>query len=201
MPSLRDLVRQETRAAHEALEATALMLAFATGAFSATQYRRHLGLQLALHAPLEAALTAWWPTADAAQRLCKADWLRADLAGLGETNWGATAAIPPITSHAQAMGAMDVLEGGTLGLQVVRKRLQDEHPALRGADRFLRGYGTDTGLRWRSFVTAMDALPAEQWPAATASACATFAAFETAFQPAFQPTFQPAFQPAFPDPA
>lgn len=180
MPSLRDFVRQETRPAHEALEATALMQAFSSGAFSASQYHRYLGLQLGLHAPLEAALSAWWPAADAALRLCKSDWLRADLGALRELP-PAPPAVPTINSHAQAMGVMYVLEGGTLGLQVVRKRLQDAHPALQGADRFLRGYGADTGVRWRGFVATLDALPAKQWSAATAAACATFAAFQSAF--------------------
>ena len=188
MPSLRDLVRQETRPAHEALEATSLMQAFSSGAFSAAQYRHYLGLQLSLHAPLEVALAAWWPTADAALRLCKSDWLRADLAQLGGTPSAATA-LPTIRSQAQAMGVMYVLEGGTLGLQVVRKRLQHAHPALQGADRFLRGYGADTGLRWRNFVAALDALPAAQWPAATAAACATFAAFQSEFESEFRSAF------------
>lgn len=181
MPSLRDFVRQETRSAHEALETTALMLAFSNGAFSAAQYRRYLGLQLRLHAPLEAGLAAWQPTADAALRLCKSDWLRADLSALGEPPVDAIAPTPPITSQAQAMGVMYVLEGGTLGLQVVRKRLQDAHPVLHGADRFLRGYGAATGPLWRRFVVALDALPTAQWPAATSAACATFAAFHAAF--------------------
>jgi len=188
MPSLRDFVRQETRTAHDALEATALMLAFSSGAFSAAQYRCYLCLQLGLHAPLEAALSDWWPsndTADEPLRLCKSAWLRADLVALGEMAHPAPLpllpALPTIGSRAQAMGVMYVLEGGTLGLQVVRKRLQDAHPALQGADRFLRGYGADTGLRWRGFVAALDALPATQWPVATAAACATFAAFQSAF--------------------
>lgn len=189
MSSLRDLLRQRTRAAHDALEATATMRAFATGSLTARQYRDYLTRQLQLHAPLEAALSRWVPAGFAELRLRKSEWLRADLQTLGGPAIDAPARVAPITSSAQAWGVLYVLEGGTLGLQVVRKRFQADqqadqhagHPALQGAGRFLHGYGADTGRHWRVFVAALEALPESQWPGAVAAACATFTAFHDRF--------------------
>ena len=189
MSSLRDLLRQRTRAAHDALEATATMRAFATGSLTARQYRDYLTRQLQLHAPLEAALSRWVPAGFAELRLRKSEWLRADLQTLGGPAIDAPARVPPITSSAQAWGVLYVLEGGTLGLQVVRKRFQADqqadqhadHPALQGAGRFLHGYGADTGRHWRVFVAALEALPESQWPGTVAAACATFTAFHDRF--------------------
>ena len=181
MPSLRDLLRLRTRAAHEALEATGLMCDFAQGRISDAQYRLYLRLQQRLHATLEAGLAPWLPPEIAAIRLGKSEWLAADLLALGSTPDMADGAASVITSYAAALGTLYVLEGGTLGLQVVRRRLPDSHPALHGAGRFLLGYGSDTGRRWQTFVVLLDALPAADWPTALAAAEATFQAFHTAF--------------------
>ena len=180
-PSLRDTIRHRTRDAHEALEATGLMRDFAQGSISAAQYGIYLRLQQRLHATLESGLSRWFAPDIAAVRLCKSEWLTEDLLALGtlpDTAVGETRTIP---SSAAAIGTMYVLEGGTLGLQVVRRRLHDAHPALQGAGRFLLGYGSDTGRRWREFVAWLDALPPAEWPAALAAAEATFLLFHAAF--------------------
>lgn len=62
--------------------------------------------------------------------------------------------IPEIADANQALGAMYVLEGSTLGGQVIcqllLRNLKD--PALPGAMSFFNGYGTETQARWDSFV-------------------------------------------------
>jgi heme oxygenase len=77
-----------------------------------------------------------------------------------------------------------VLEGSTLGFQVVRKRLPADHLALTVAGRFLLGYGPETGARWQSFQGELAALPRADWSAAAAAALATFAAYHQHFSEA-----------------
>jgi heme oxygenase len=153
------------------------MRAFATGSPTVTAYRDYLARQRQLHAPLEGALRAWLPPDWAALRLLKTQWLGSDLAALGTAPAERPVAVPAVGSWAQALGVLYVIEGGTLGLQVVGKRLAQDHPALGSAGRFMHGYGTDTGRHWRAFIAALDTLPASEWPSATRAAIATFEAF------------------------
>lgn len=62
--------------------------------------------------------------------------------------------IPDITNTAQALGAMYVLEGSTLGGQVICQILQRNlHVAeLPQALSFFNGYGSDTQSYWDTFV-------------------------------------------------
>lgn len=184
MPSLRNRVRDGTRAAHASLEATAVMRRVASGVLSTAEYRHYLSVQLSLHAPLEVALARWLPADLADLRLRKSEWLTADLRALGGAVDRAPVEPMDIRSPAEAMGVLYVLEGGTLGLQVVRKRLVAGGHAAMGAGRFLRGYGADTARHWQAFVVALDAVAPSHWPQATCAACATFSAFHTVFEAA-----------------
>lgn len=175
--SLRDLMRQSTTAAHAALEDTGVIRAFSTGAPSVAQYADYLLRQLRLHAPLESMLADWMPADWTPWRLRRSTWLRSDLRALGVAPDTRPAALPTVGSWAEAVGVLYVLEGGSLGLQVVRKRMPADHPALGEAGRFLLGYGSDTGRHWRAFVERIDTLPAAQWTLAVHAANQTFAAF------------------------
>ena len=182
MSPLRTLMRQHTTAAHELLEGTPLMRAFATGAPSAAEYRDYLIRQLQLHEPLEAALAKWVPPEWNPLRLVKAGWLLGDLLALGAAANQRHAEIPAVSSIAEALGMLYVIEGGTLGLQAVRKRFGRHHPALNAAGRFLSGYGPDTGRHWIAFIARLETLPAPAWPQAIDAAGRTFAAFHRHFQ-------------------
>jgi heme oxygenase len=177
LPSLRNLLHERTAPDHRALEATPVMRAFAGGKPSVPGYLDYLARQHRLHAPLERALAAWLPPDWAGQRLRKAAWLRSDLRALGAPDDEAEAEVTPVASWAEALGVLYVLEGGTLGLQVVRKRLRADHPALHAAGRFMLGYGADTGRHWRAFVQVLEELPPALWPVAVEAARSTFASF------------------------
>lgn len=175
--TLRASLKQATASAHSALEATAAMRAFASGQPSIKTYHDYLARQWQLHAPLEAALRTWLPADWAALRLQKTQWLCSDLRAIGAVPADHPVAVPAITAWAQALGTLYVIEGGTLGLQVVGKHLSQDHPALSAAGRFMQGYGARTGEHWRAFVSALDTLPANDWPDAASAAVATFSSF------------------------
>jgi heme oxygenase (biliverdin-IX-beta and delta-forming) len=187
LKSLRDRIRSRTAFAHAALEQTPLMCTFADANLSTEVYGAYLCLQWQLHSPLEASLLRWLPPACAELRLQKCDWLRNDLQAMGM--WPAASesvvtdadADAGVGSWAQAMGVLYVLEGSTLGLQVVRKQLQDKHPALRDAGRFMLGYGQDTGRHWRDFLVQLETVAEVDWPLAEEAASATFDSFLEGF--------------------
>ena len=71
--------------------------------------------------------------------------------------------LPEINSPAAAMGAMYVLEGSTLGGQMIARMLQ-KNPLLNlvpGQLNFFLGYKDQTGPKWKSFQAALNLLDGE----------------------------------------
>lgn len=181
IPTLRALMRERTAAAHQLLEATPVMRSFAGGNATLCDYRIYLRRQFRLHASLEPDVGPWVPHGWKQDRLVKVEWLLDDLHAVGAETDYRPIKRPAITSTAEALGTLYVLEGGTLGLQVLRKRLHPDHPALHGAGRFMRGYELNTGRNFREFIDRLETLPASQWPPAIAAAIATFSAFQRVY--------------------
>lgn len=180
-PSLQRRLRQRTAETHVALENTPLMRAFAADSLSIPVYGTYLALQWQLHAPLEALLTKWLPADWAALRLRKSDWLFQDLQAIGMRPAPSIAAAGGVDSWAEALGILYVLEGSTLGLQVVRKQVQAKHPVLQAAGRFMLGYGAETGRHWRDFLLHLETVAPADWPLAEEAASDTFDRFLRAF--------------------
>lgn len=150
---LRSALRQATAAVHERVEQGALLLA---PDLTPAAYRNVLQAYYGFYAPLEARLAPVAATVEGlgwSQRV-KLPWLEADLCALGCTRLEALpryTGLPPVERPEQALGALYVLEGASLGGQVLCRRLS-RHPELVGGLRFLRGYGDATGRRWREFL-------------------------------------------------
>lgn len=171
-------LRAETRTAHEALETD---LDIFRHLASEAGRRRLARLFHGLHAGAEAVLAPWLAAVPGL------DWearrrrpvLDRDLAHLGEP------APPPCPvarpgSRAEALGLLYVLEGSTLGGQVIRKQLLKQGRSLDGVS-FLDPYGADTGPRWKSFLAVLDReCPADDPNAGQAAARGGLAGFTTA---------------------
>lgn len=156
---VRERLRLETRAEHVDVERT---LALTDPALDLATYRHRLARMLGFYAPVEAALArrpglpAWIP--DLAQRR-KLDWLRADLHVLGvedADDLPACTAMPDLATDAACFGCLYVLEGATLGGQVIGRHLVATLGVTpdRGG-RFFDAYGRDTGRMWRGFLDAL----------------------------------------------
>jgi heme oxygenase (biliverdin-IX-beta and delta-forming) len=179
---LRSALREVTAAAHRELEQMPLMRKIVEGSPALDDYVDYLSRHWRLHAPLEASLRPWVTATWAAERLVKAEALAADLAQLGHSPAGASERTPHIDRPGAAWGAAYVLEGATLGLNMVTKRLPSTHPAHTEAGRFMRAYGDRTGERWAAFLLELEALDRTEWPAACKAALATFKAFREVFE-------------------
>jgi heme oxygenase (biliverdin-IX-beta and delta-forming) len=184
-PALRDALRSTTSEAHRTLEATPLMVAVAAELPSPQAYAAYLGCQWQLHAPLESLLLPWVEPAWATERLGKTRWIEDDLRALGLPLPAEPAQVEPFTRRAQVLGVLYVLEGATLGLHVVTRRLPPEHPARTRAGRFMMAYGEETGRRWGEFLRELTAVEHADWPEVCSAAIATFGAFQRVFERAW----------------
>ncbi|RST30220.1 heme oxygenase [Sphingomonas ginkgonis] len=177
--SHRQLLRQATAAAHEAVEASLESAAPET----AGGYRRLLAAQGLAVERCERLLEA----ADVARLV--PDWaersrraaLAEDCRALAVERVAAEGEPQSLPTPAEALGMVYVLEGSRLGARLLHRRLQDNPDvACRAADRFL-SHGCDERL-WQSFVTLLEqsSIVAAKPDEAIAGAHRAFAIFSQA---------------------
>ena len=152
-------LRTETRPQHEAIE-TALDLM--SEALDRDAFRRTLERFFGFYRPLEAGLWAvkgWVERGLDLTERRKTPLLEADLRALGvdkPQDLTICTDLPPHDTVAAAFGCLYVLEGATLGGQVIgpvlRKRLG---VTLDTGGRFFHGYGDRTGAMWQRFRAAL----------------------------------------------
>lgn len=177
-------LRRQTRALHaRAEQAVNLPLRLQ----SLDTYQHLLGRFYGFYAPLEAQLeliTAAGALGLDWQPRRKAPLLVQDLQALGTTPeaierlpW--CAQLPIIDDAVAALGCLYVLEGATLGGQVIRRQVQQQLglDAENGCA-FFAGYAADTGAKWSEFCTILADFHL-RWPATDqqviAAAAETFA--------------------------
>jgi len=184
-PSLLEALRTGTGLLHVALEKR---LPFFSEQLDANWYRRLLQAYYGFYAPMEAALydSGLIPDGYDAVLRVKTPTLLGDLRALGLNDY-AIDALPRCTQHptfdspAACLGALYVLEGATLGGQVLRREMARRlgiH-ADNGAA-FLDVYGAETGRRWKDFLDYLGRLPldADAKQRAVDAARSTFSGFE-----------------------
>jgi heme oxygenase len=150
-------------------------------AFTRDYYRGLLGRFLGFYSPWEERLLAQpWPPAWEFEfgKRRKIPLLIQDLTALGLVpaelaQLPRCEGLPQITTQAQALGCWYVLEGATLGNQVIARHLRAKlsfTPETGLA--YFHGYGPETGARWQAFTailrTAAAALAADDEIVATA---------------------------------
>ena len=184
-PSLILALRTETAELHVALEKR---LPFFSRQLNLDLYRRLMAAYYGFYQPLEQQLQmlALIPSGlDQSQRI-KLPVLRTDLIALGMDAAAIEALpvcreLPPIDSRAAALGVSYVLEGATLGGQVLRRRMAEQLGLdASSGTAFLNVYGDLTGRRWKDFLQYLDDrnLGEAQTLEVTHAAKATFTYFE-----------------------
>lgn len=161
MRDILRVVKDKTSEWHSRVES--LVPVFSAG-FTITEYRRLLESFYGYYAALEPLLEQ---SAGLALRLPdwqerrKLPWLRDDLSWLGvsEENLAkipVCTKVPRVDSVARTFGVLYVVEGSTLGGQVISRYLA--HSLLLNPCRgisFFGGHGNSTGLRWRTFTDVL----------------------------------------------
>ncbi|MCI3944728.1 biliverdin-producing heme oxygenase [Pseudomonas syringae] len=184
-PKLLDALRAETNQLHVQLEKR---MPFFSPVLDHAHYLRLLQAYYGFYAPLEAALreSGFVPFSLVPDERLKTSVLVKDLRTLGMSEHDIRQLphcpqLPVIDSPGACLGVMYVLEGATLGGQVLRrevlKRLGlDEQSGAA----FLDVYGVETGPRWKAFLGYLDTVPRDVvfTEAAAQAAHSTFAFFE-----------------------
>jgi heme oxygenase (biliverdin-IX-beta and delta-forming) len=184
---LRDKLRSATREHHARLER---VLDIPGSIGSEADYTRLLVRMYGFYTPLERRLR----TFDDALRehgvrvrpRLKARKLELDLHAFGWTPDAVStlplcAELPCVSTDAHALGCLYVMEGSTLGGQIISRRIRQVLEIDGDAGlAFFRAYGAHTGRMWQGFVEGLNAYPATEAEAAqaTQSARDTFAAME-----------------------
>ena len=161
-PPLLLRLRSETRPQHEALEQNAFSHALTTGTLTAAGTAHFLAKMYGFLAPYETALqehaAGFSPAWEVPERM-RAHLILEDLAQAeGSPGLPLCPALPPLRTRPQLLGAMYVVEGSTLGGQVITRQLAQAGIPLRA---YFTGYGAQTGPRWKVFCQLLtEAAPA-----------------------------------------
>ncbi|KPY54467.1 Heme oxygenase [Pseudomonas syringae pv. solidagae] len=184
-PKLLDALRAETSQLHVRLEKR---MPFFSSALDHALYLRLLQAYYGFYAPLEAVLhgSALVPAELVPAERVKTPVLVEDLRALGMSDHDIgqlprCQQLPAIDSPGACLGVMYVLEGATLGGQVLRREI-NKRLGLDGQSgtAFLDVYGARTGPRWKAFLNHLDEVSREVAfnDAAAFAAHSTFACFE-----------------------
>jgi heme oxygenase (biliverdin-IX-beta and delta-forming) len=143
-------LRDELRPEHDAIEAA---LDWERRVATASGYRGLLERLYGFHAGWEPRVAAL--VGDGFEGRGKLPLLAADLRALGVHE---PAGLPrpepmPLTSAAAAWGSLYVIEGSTLGGQLIARRVRAE---LGFEGRYHGAYGGDTGRMWRAFRAGLN---------------------------------------------
>jgi heme oxygenase (biliverdin-IX-beta and delta-forming) len=161
---LRNSLRIHTRSHHERIEQA---LDLPRSVRSRDDFERLLARFYGFYLPHEARLRSYASALDAygieLGRRLKTAKIHDDLLSLGmsaEEISGLPQCVdlPELSTPQQALGSLYVLEGSTLGSQVIARALNKNADLdIMSAMRFLSGYGASTGTMWLSFVSSLDA--------------------------------------------
>lgn len=177
-PTLSARLRAETRPAHEALEDA---LDLDASLASREAYGHLLGRFYAFHAGWEPVLAQIIADPAFFQPRRKLRLLAADLRYLGLTVGQIDAIAPhppatPLNTPSQAYGALYVLEGSTLGGQLISRQVAARLGlGAEGGAQYYNAYGSAVGAMWRTFGQRLVELaPSLDNDAVVAAATTTF---------------------------
>lgn len=181
--ALQHSLRTATRASHHRIDHHRLLAPLVRPGLDLEHYSRVLWFFLwfyeRLQPELAQALAMRQPDYPLGDRVT---WLHADLACLGLAaeasclDWN----LPSLAEASALVGALYVVEGSTLGGQVISRRLRQslEVTPTQGG-RFFHGWGEETPQHWAHFWDfAVQLCPPGQEPEAAAAAVALFATLD-----------------------
>ena len=172
-------LRASTASAHTELEAAPINRRLFADDFSAAELGELLGRFVTVYRPLEATLTHAEParSLNYTPRLPK---LVAGLAVLGSDVPAYDFPVPNLADVPSRIGALYVIEGSTMGGQMIHRHLISKHPP--GSLEFFRPHGNNSAERWRTFLAYIETSlgPPGMREAAKAGAINTFKMFHQA---------------------
>jgi heme oxygenase len=148
-------LRQNTRIAHEKLESE---LNLFERCLEKRNYKSVLKKFYGYYEPLQSKVLALGLNEDAMQIQLRCQWLEDDLKGLEgsfskSNEFQFCENLPYLTGEASVLGFRYVLEGSTLGGQVITRhfRTQWNQQNIEGLS-FFNAHGDETGKNWKNFL-------------------------------------------------
>jgi heme oxygenase len=172
-------LRATTRPFHDSLESRLNIL---DPGLSRERYFRLLRLFYGFYAPLESRIDAYgdnpdaWLAGDRRKAHLLEDDLRTQDPSQAADQFPVCAQLPETSTPAGQLGCMYVLEGATLGGQVVVRHLRPRLGLNGHGATFFASYGERVGAMWRKFCDHLEGLKLSDNDRGqvVASACATF---------------------------
>jgi heme oxygenase len=181
---LREALRDSTRVQHARLEErVAIERRVRDRAAYVDLLKRFHGFYVPVEERLAGFADAFWVNGIDLEERLKARKLKGDLCAFGEpASTPANAElVPAMTTFSCAVGCLYVLEGSTLGGQIIMRHVRESLSldAATGAA-FFSGYGPRTGSMWQAFLKFLGALPFDEQERAQAIGAArqTFESLE-----------------------
>ncbi|MBC7452044.1 MAG: biliverdin-producing heme oxygenase [Cytophagales bacterium] len=153
-------IKSETAVFHAKVEASALMSPITSKKITKDQYIHILNVFYAYFSGIEQQIDQ---VSDIMNFLPdyttrrKSEWLLVDLEHLhAEMEPATDIVLPEITTIAQALGALYVMEGSTLGGRFISMTLKESMGIdASSGTLFFNGYGPETGTKWTGFKQAL----------------------------------------------
>lgn len=156
------LLRQSTHTAHTRLNHHPMLAGITQPGYPLARYVALLAAYQPLYAGLESAIVARLSTIgsnfDYSQRH-KLPWLNEDLQFFTHAIPDRPAALAPLDNLGQLVGTLYVIEGSTLGGELIARQIAQHLGLERSAGaRFFNAYGAQTQTRWQEFCRFMASL-------------------------------------------
>ncbi|MBX2987338.1 MAG: biliverdin-producing heme oxygenase [Bdellovibrionaceae bacterium] len=173
---LRARLREATSPHHQKAEES---LGILDESLSPERYRKILRAFLAVHRTLEKKFEERAGAGCEASRFYlrdrrKTPWLLSDLEFLPVSAAPDVADVDWLNSSAKVWGVLYVLEGSTLGGQLISRHLQKKRNIPEAALRFFESYGPRTGAMWTAFLAELGGIPPERHDEVVEAAKRTF---------------------------
>ena len=187
-PSLLELLRQETYAAHGAMHEHPLLKRLLKSPVSLHSYQALLLAYRDIYGNLEPLIIQQLNSGElnfCYQDRLKTPWLIQDL-NYWNVNSPSTEKRLPVCDLVKRdvgalIGILYVVEGSTLGARMINEKfLRESHISASAGGRFFHGYGENTPAMWNAFVTFVQETQNICASRASAAALATFDYFRQA---------------------
>lgn len=158
--TLAEALKSQTTQEHQQAEKT---LPLFRPEFTPSEYKKLLNRFLSFYTGYEKAMQQWrnLPLSNMDQRLERSLFLKKDLQAFDEILNSKALDNFKIENLPQALGAMYVVEGSSLGGQVIYKHLKEKLGLQDHVLNFYRGYGVDTGKNWIEFKNYLNSFSNE----------------------------------------
>ena len=180
--TIHELLKTETRPHHDSIEKYSFSDRIMDGTLTLAEYKYLIFKNYIFHARIEAELEKFLKELPEFDSRKKTSLLLKDVEELKiENNSFKNFSTPVFKNRAEALGAMYVMEGATLGSAMIYKQLlKNKEIAAKSSFHYYRGYGAETGIRWKSFLKILaDEIQTESDKRdAISGAIQTFQAFE-----------------------